>query len=32
MTDMEREVANRFYKEFWSRIEAVVDASGDFIK
>jgi hypothetical protein len=32
MTDMDREVVNRFYKEFWSRIEAVVDASGDFIK
>jgi hypothetical protein len=27
MTDMDREVVNRFYKEFWSRIEAVVDAS-----
>ena len=32
MTDMDREVVNCFYKEFWSRIEAVVDASGDFIK
>jgi hypothetical protein len=32
MTDMDREVVNRFYKEFWSKIEAVVDASGDFIK
>jgi hypothetical protein len=32
MTDMVREVVNRFYKEFWSRIEAVVGASGDFIK
>ncbi len=32
MTDMDREVVNCVYKEFWSRIEAVVDASGDFIK
>ncbi len=32
MADMDREVVNRFYKEFWSRIEAVVDASEDFIK
>jgi hypothetical protein len=32
MTDMDREVINRFYKEFWSMIEAIVDASGDFIK
>jgi hypothetical protein len=29
---LNREVVIRFYKKFWSRIEAVVDASGDFIK
>jgi hypothetical protein len=32
MADMDREVVIRSYKKFWSRIEAVVDASGDFIK
>jgi hypothetical protein len=32
MANMDREVVIRFYKKFWSRIEAVVDASGDFIK
>ncbi len=32
MTDMDREIVICSYKKFWSRIEAVVDASGDFIK
>jgi hypothetical protein len=32
MADMDREVVNHSYKKFWSRIEAVVDANGDFIK
>jgi hypothetical protein len=32
MADMDREVIICSYKKFWSRIEAVVDASGDFIK
>jgi hypothetical protein len=32
MADMGREVVIGSYKKFWSRIEAVVDASGDFIK
>jgi hypothetical protein len=32
MADMDREVVILSYKKFWSRIEAVVDASGDFIK
>ncbi len=32
MADMDREVVNHSYKKFWSRIEAVMDASGDFIK
>jgi hypothetical protein len=32
MADMDREVIIPPYKKFWSRIEAVVDASGDFIK
>jgi hypothetical protein len=32
LADMDREVVIRFYKKFWSSIEAVVDASGDFIK
>jgi hypothetical protein len=32
MADMDGEVVIRSYKKFWSRIEAVVDASGDFIK
>jgi hypothetical protein len=32
MADMDREVVILSYKKFWSRIEAVVYASGDFIK
>jgi hypothetical protein len=32
IANMDREVVIRFYKKFWSRIEAVVGASGDFIK
>jgi hypothetical protein len=32
MADMHREVVIHSYKKFWSRIEAVVDARGDFIK
>jgi hypothetical protein len=32
MADMGREVIIPPYKKFWSRIEAVVDASGDLIK
>ncbi len=32
MADMDREVVICSYKKFWSKIEAVVDASGDFIK
>jgi hypothetical protein len=32
MADMDREVIIPPYKKFWPRIEAVVDASGDFIK
>jgi hypothetical protein len=32
MANMNREVLICSYKKFWSRIEAVVDASGDFIK
>ncbi len=32
MANMDRDVVIRFYKKFWSRTEAVVDASGDFIK
>ncbi len=32
MADMERDVVIRSYKKFWSRTEAVVDASRDFIK
>ncbi len=32
MADMDREVVIPSYKKFWSRFEAVVDASGDFIK
>jgi hypothetical protein len=35
MADMDREVVNLvicYYKKFWSRIEAVIDDSGDFIK
>jgi hypothetical protein len=32
MADMEREVVILSNKKFWSRIEAAVGASGDFIK
>jgi hypothetical protein len=32
MANMDRDVVIRSYKKFWSRIEAVVDASGDFVK
>jgi hypothetical protein len=32
MTDLYREVIIHACKKFWSKIEAVVDASGDFIK
>jgi hypothetical protein len=32
MADMDREVVIPSYKKFWSRIEVVVEASGDFIK
>ncbi len=32
MVNMDREFIIHSYKKFWSRIEAVVDASGDFIK
>jgi hypothetical protein len=32
MADIDREVIIPPYKKFWSRIEAVVDASGDSIK
>jgi hypothetical protein len=32
MADMDREVFIRSYKKFWSRIDAVVDARGDFTK
>jgi hypothetical protein len=32
MADMNREVVILSYKKFWSRIEAVVDVSGYFIK
>jgi hypothetical protein len=32
MADMDREVIIPPYKRFWSRIEAVMYASGDFIK
>jgi hypothetical protein len=32
MANMYREFVIHSYKTFWSRIEAVVDASGDFIK
>jgi hypothetical protein len=32
MADMDREVIIPLYKKFLSRIEAVVDASGAFIK
>jgi hypothetical protein len=32
MANLGREFIIQSYKKFWSRIEAVVDASGDFIK
>ena len=32
MANMDREFVIHYYKKFWSRIEAVVDSSGDFIK
>ncbi len=32
MANMDREFVIHYYKKFWSRIVAVVDASGDFIK
>jgi hypothetical protein len=32
IADMYREVVIRPWKKFWSRIEAVVDASGEFIE
>jgi hypothetical protein len=32
MANMDREVVIHSYKKFWSRIEAAVDTSGDFIK
>ena len=32
MTNKDREVVIHYYKKFWVRIEAVVDASEDFIK
>jgi hypothetical protein len=32
MSGMDREVVIPSYLKFWSRIEAVVDANGDFIK
>jgi hypothetical protein len=32
MADMDREVVICSLKKFWSRIEAVIGASGDFIK
>ncbi len=32
MANMDREFVIHYYKKFWSRIEAIVDASGDFIK
>ncbi len=32
MAIIDREFVIHYYKKFWSRIEAVVDASGDFIK
>jgi hypothetical protein len=32
MANMDREIVISSYKKFWSRIEAVVVASGDFIK
>ncbi len=32
MADLDREVVICSYKKFWSRIEAVIGACGDFIK
>ncbi len=32
MANMDREFVIHYYKKFWSRIKAVVDASGDLIK
>jgi hypothetical protein len=32
MVNMDREFIIHSYKKFWSRIEVVVDYSGDFIK
>jgi hypothetical protein len=32
MADMDREVIICSYKKFWSRIEALIGASGNFIK
>jgi hypothetical protein len=32
MANIDREFVIHYYKKFWSRIEAVVEASGDFIK
>jgi hypothetical protein len=32
MANMDKEFVIHSYKKFWSRIEAVVDASGYFIK
>jgi len=32
MADLDRVIIICSFKKFWSRIEAVVDASGDFIK
>jgi hypothetical protein len=32
MADKDRKVVIRSYKKFWSRVEAVVDVSGYFVK
>jgi hypothetical protein len=32
MADKDREVVIHLCKKFWSRIEAIVEASGNFIK
>ncbi len=32
MAKMDKEFVIHYYKKFWSRIETVVDSSGDFIK
>ncbi len=32
MAVLDREVAFHYYKKFWSRIEVVIGASGNFIK